>query len=426
MDDAHDPARAAPASPGEADGGPPPRPSGAPGAARSDSDSEAECGGAGHAEPGGRSRNRRRRNRGAARQDGEARRRLYAAVDLGTNNCRLLIARPADRDGGFEVVDAFSRIVRLGEGLAQTGALSEAAMARTIAALRICASKMRRRNVARARIVATEACRMASNADVFMQRVARETGLDLDVVTAEDEARLAVLGCAPLLDREAARALVFDIGGGSTELVWLDMTPGGRGSEPQLLAWASLPVGVVTLADRYGGRSLDAAGYAAMVAEVEGRLAGPLWPQGLADAMADSIGQGNVQLLGTSGTVTTIAGIHLDLPRYDRAQVDGTWIDFAEVTGVTRRLGAMTFDQRAEVPCIGRERADLVMAGCAILEAIQKAWPCRRLRVADRGLREGILVTMMREDRRRQRRRRNGRAASSAAHPHRKDAPDGA
>lgn len=405
MDDAHDPARTAPASPGAAGDMLPGRP-GASGAARLDTGGDRAAGPDRAIAPRdakGRARARRRRPRA----------RTYAAVDLGTNNCRLLIARPTR--AGFEVVDAFSRIVRLGEGLAQSGELTEAAMARTVAALRICASKMRRRSVARARIVATEACRMAGNAEDFMARVARETGLALDVVTPEEEARLAVLGCSPLLDRNAARALVFDIGGGSTELVWLDMLPAAKGGEPRVRAWASLPVGVVTLSDRYNGRSLDAAGYAAMVAEVHGMLGSTLWSEDLGADMHEALSRDDVHLLGTSGTVTTIAGIHLGLPRYDRSQVDGTWIDFADVAGVTRRLSGMTFEERADVPCIGRERADLVLAGCAILEAIHKTWPCKRLRVADRGLREGILVTLMREDRRRKRRRRRpGRNAAAA------------
>lgn len=349
--------------------------------------------------------------------------RNYAAIDLGTNNCRLLIARPtAD---GFEVVDAFSRIVRLGEGLAQTGRLNEAAMARTVAALRICASKMRRRRVSRARVVATEACRTAGNAAAFAARVARETGLTLDVVSPEEEARLAVLGCAPLLDRSARRALVFDIGGGSTELVWLDMAPlhaagtggaatktksAGRGDgAPRVGAWASLPAGVVTLSDRYGGRTLTPQAYDAMVAEVQELLAGPIWSSDVGREVTAAAARGELHLLGTSGTVTTIAGIHLGLPRYDRSRVDGTWIGFDEVAEVTRRLRSMSFEERARVPCIGRERADLVLSGCAILEAIQRTWPCQRLRVADRGLREGILLTLMRNDRRRRRRRRGGR-----------------
>lgn len=336
--------------------------------------------------------------------------RNYAAVDLGTNNCRLLIARPSGV--GFEVVDAFSRIVRLGEGLGTSQHLAEEAMDRAVAALRICASKMRRRNVARARVVTTQACRHADNSDIFMRRVARETGLDMEVLSPEEEARLAVIGCAPLLDRSASKALVFDIGGGSTELVWLDMTANGPRGEPEPLAWASLPVGVVTLADRYDGRTVNRAGYESMVAEVKALLADRPWAEELDAELAAATESGDIHLLGTSGTVTTIAGIHLGLRRYDRSKVDGIWVDFADVAAVTDGLSLMSFDERARVPCIGKDRADLVLAGCAILEAIRTTWPCRRLRVADRGLREGILMTLMREDRgknKRKRRRRGGR-----------------
>jgi len=360
-------------------------------------------------------KNRRRGKNRSAQQ------RCYAAIDLGTNNCRLLIAKPTK--SGFEVVDAFSRIVRLGEGLGTHNMLTDEAMDRTIAALRICASKMRRRNVVKARVVTTQACRHADNADVFMQRVARETGLELEVLSPEDEARLAVLGCAPLLDRKAKRALVFDIGGGSTELVWLDLADTSPANEPDLLAWASLPVGVVTLADRYDGRTVNRTGYEAMVAEVKALLDDRPWSDELDAQISDAVEAGDIHLLGTSGTVTTIAGIHLGLKRYDRSKVDGIWVDFADVTAVTDGLSIMNFHERASVPCIGKERADLVLAGCAILEAIQTSWPCKRLRVADRGLREGILITLMREERRNQKRKRRRRRGGRGRKKHGQQTP---
>ena len=311
----------------------------------------------------------------------------YAALDLGTNNCRLLVARPTR--GGFRVIDAFSRIVRLGEGLAGAGTLSPAAQERTIAALRICAQKMDRRGVTRRRLVATDACRRASNGIEFLARVAEETGLELEILSTADEATLAVAGCAPLIDRRARHALVFDIGGGSTELTWVQVRRGGR---TRVLDWTSLPCGVVNLAERYGGEAVAPEVYEAMIGEVVDRLA----------PFRDGIGRqvpgrpGQVQMLGTSGTVTTLGGVQLDLPYYDRNQVDGLWLDFDDALGIAERLRAMSFDERAAHPCIGRERADLVVAGCAILAAICRAWPLGRLRVADRGLREGMLLAMMR------------------------------
>ncbi|MEQ8745120.1 Ppx/GppA phosphatase family protein [Pyruvatibacter sp.] len=413
MDEPHDTVRAAPASPGDA-GPEPQRDAGAPGAAREETPPSSPPG-AEHAvlsatgadNPSGVSatqkplRHQRNKNRGDKSTP------AYAAIDLGTNNCRLLVAQPAG--GTFEVIDAFSRIVRLGEGLGNSDELSAEAMDRAVGALRICAAKMRRRNVARARVIATQACRHAVNSGMFIERVARETGLELEVVTPEEEARLAVLGCTPLLDKSASRALVFDIGGGSTELVWLDMTNIGPAGEPHVLAWASLPVGVVTLADRYDGRTLNRTGYEKMVQEVTALLNDRPWSEEMDAQLDEAVAKGDIHLLGTSGTVTTIAGIHLGLRRYDRSKVDGTWIDFADVSAVTQALSLMTLEERANVPCIGRERADLVLAGCAILEAIQTSWPCRRLRVADRGLREGILITLMREDRRNQKRKRRRR-----------------
>lgn len=310
--------------------------------------------------------------------------RHYAALDLGTNNCRLLIARP--HGDGFAVVDAFSRIVRLGEGLAHNGALSDAAIERTIAALRVCADKLRRRNVTLARSVATEACRRASNGTDFIARVRAETGIHLDIISAEEEARLAVLGCHALLEPGTGPALVFDIGGGSTELVLVDADT----TVPVVRDWHSAPWGVVSLTESAGGggsaeeraraykrmRALVAESFAPFAA----RLPRPATPP---------------RLLGTSGTVTTLASVHLGLERYDRSQVDGLIAPAAAMRQISQELAAMSLGERAQLPCIGRERADLVVAGCAILEGILDLWPAERLGVADRGIREGILRRLM-------------------------------
>ncbi len=315
---------------------------------------------------------------------------VYAALDLGTNNCRLLVARPAS--GGFRVLDAFSRIVRLGEGLARTGALSEAAMDRTIAALAVCAQKVKARRVDHLRAVATEACRQASNCAEFLERARRETGLEIETIPASEEARLVLAGCGPLLDPNAARALLFDIGGGSTELLWVGLDQ----REPDMLGYASLPMGVVTLADRYGGREVSPELYRAMRDEAADALALFDDEHDISGWIAsDSRQPGRMQMLGSSGTVTTLAGVHLELPRYNRSMVDGIVLDRASVDAASERLLAMDYAGRAAHPCIGPERADLVLAGCAILSAITGRWPCPRLRVADRGVREGILYGLM-------------------------------
>jgi exopolyphosphatase / guanosine-5'-triphosphate,3'-diphosphate pyrophosphatase len=316
----------------------------------------------------------------------------YAALDLGTNNCRLLVARPtAD---GFRVIDAFSRIIRLGEGVSASGRLGEPAIARALEALAVCRDKMQHRGVSRARLIATEACRAAANGTEFLARVRDEVGIALEIVDRETEALLAATGCTPLVDPGADSVIVFDIGGGSSELIRLGRgRPMGSGPPaPQIRAWASLPVGVVTLAERHGGIRVDRAIYEAMVTEVAGHVAP------FAAAHGDDIRLHPMHMLGTSGTVTTIAGLHLRLPRYDRRRVDGCWMTDGEVAGVLEELLAMSYEQRVASPCIGIERADLVLAGCAILEAIRRAFPCERLRVADRGLREGMLVQLMRED----------------------------
>jgi exopolyphosphatase/guanosine-5'-triphosphate,3'-diphosphate pyrophosphatase len=318
---------------------------------------------------------------------------VYAALDLGTNNCRLLVATPRER--GFRVIDAFSRIVRLGEGIGAHGRLSEPAMLRAIAALRVCRSKLADRRVTRCRMIATEACRAAANGREFVERVQAETGLAIEIVSQETEARLAVAGCASLVDPTASGVILFDIGGGSSELVWIDLAPAADGRRRRMSdrvrSWISLPVGVVNISERHGSSETAFGG---MVAEVAGMLAG--FPE--ADALDRAVAAGTMHMLGTSGTVTTLAGVHLKLPRYDRRRVDGTWLSGGEVAMLVQAIVAMDHAARVAHPCIGRERADLVIAGCAILEAIRRRWPCERLRVADRGLREGMLVELMAED----------------------------
>jgi exopolyphosphatase/guanosine-5'-triphosphate,3'-diphosphate pyrophosphatase len=316
----------------------------------------------------------------------------YAALDLGTNNCRLLIAEPAH--SGFRVVDAFSRIVRLGEGLGHSNRLSVGAIERTLEALRICREKMNARDVGRARLVATEACRLAENGSDFIDRVRVDLDLDLEIVDRRTEAYLAVTGCASLADPKAQSVIIFDIGGGSTEIAWLDGPASGPFADPckRIRAWDSLPVGVVTLAERHGGVDVTAEVFEDMIEEVSELL----FDFSLIAAEAERAA--NFHLLGTSGTVTTVGGIHLGLQRYDRRRVDGLWMQDVHVTSVIDDLIDTSFEQRAGNPCIGKERADLVLAGCAILEAIRRAFPSERLRIADRGLREGMLMNMMRED----------------------------
>jgi exopolyphosphatase/guanosine-5'-triphosphate,3'-diphosphate pyrophosphatase len=313
---------------------------------------------------------------------------VYAALDLGTNNCRLLIACPTE--DGFRVVDSFSRIVRLGEGISATGCISEAAIERAIAALSVCRDKIKSRKARRLRLIATEACRAASNAEGFRDRVAAETGILLEVIDRETEAALAVIGCSPLLDSQGRGAILFDIGGGSTELVRIERDPHDANARPRIKAWMSIPLGVVTLAEHFGGRDVTPQSYAAMIDDVAAHIA-PF-------AAEHSHDLSGMHLLGTSGTVTTLAGIHLNLHRYDRRRVDGIWMNDAQITAAIARLLRMSYRERAANHCISVERADLVLAGCAILDAIRQAFPLPRLRVADRGLREGMLVEMMRED----------------------------
>jgi exopolyphosphatase/guanosine-5'-triphosphate,3'-diphosphate pyrophosphatase len=333
----------------------------------------------------------------------------YAALDLGTNNCRLLIARP--QGSGFRVVEAYSRIVRLGEGLSQSGRLGEPAMARAMAALKVSAEKIHRRKVVRLRAIATQACRVAENGPAFVDQVAKETGIRLQIIPPQEEARLSVAGCLTLLDRDRDAALVVDVGGGSTEMSWLDLAADRKAEAPPMRAWLSIPIGVVTLAERFPeGEAATEPWFRAMVDCVKGEMNG----FDRADALKPVFAADRAHLIGTSGAITSLAGLHLGLPRYDRNQVDGIWMSRADCDAAATRLLALGPLERAQQPCIGPDRADLVLAGAAILQAVQELWPCSRVRVADRGLREGILISLM-SQRGGRRRRRRGAVRRGAA-----------
>ena len=314
---------------------------------------------------------------------------VFAALDLGTNNCRLLVAAPA-RDG-FRVLDSFSRIVRLGEGVQTTGQMNEAAMQRAIDALRVCTARLARRPVRALRAVATEACRRAANGPQFLTRVRAETGLGITIISPREEAELALESCAPLLAPAGRRALLFDIGGGSTELAWVRLT--GPGRPPELIGYHSLPVGVVNLSERHGARGFTAEGFQAMVDEVRARLA----PFERIHCIAHEARLGGVQALGTSGTVTTLAGVALNLARYRRPLVDGTTLSAEAGAGALFLLRGLGRDGLRRHPCVGPERTDFVLPGCAIFQAIQETWPTPEVTVADRGLREGMLLRLMRQ-----------------------------
>ncbi|WP_438852098.1 Ppx/GppA phosphatase family protein [Brevundimonas nasdae] len=364
-----------------------------------------------HGAPRGRDeRSQPSRNRDASGRDAP----LFGALDLGTNNCRLLIARPLRE--GFRVVDSFSRIVRLGEGLSLTGRLDDRAMDRAYDALALCAERVARKGVDPSRLsaVATQACRAAANGAEFIERVRLGTGLKLRIIDPAEEARLAVEGCLNLIDPKAQAALVIDVGGGSTELAWLLR----EGEGFTTTAWMSAPLGVVTLAERHPEpANAGEDWYEAMVADMGLAIAAGGIDQ---PEIRDLFAQNRGHLVGTSGAITSLAGIHLKLPRYNRDRVDGLWMTRADCEAAADRLKALGPEGRAREACIGPDRADLVLAGAAILEAIQRAWPSERVRVADRGLREGLLLQQMREASKparpsRRRRRRRGRGGKGAA-----------
>lgn len=332
----------------------------------------------------------------------------YAALDLGTNNCRLLIATPTTH--GFRVVEAYSRIVRLGEGLSQSGRLSDEAMERALGALKVSGEKVRRRRVVKFRAIATQACRMAENGPAFVNRVANETGVKLQIISPQEEAKLSVAGCLNLLDYRHEAALVVDVGGGSTELSWVDLKGSAPGETPPVRAWLSVPIGVVTLSERFPEGEVATEGWFRQMVEHVMEQIGAFRR---ADPMKPVFAADKAHLVGTSGAITSLAGMHLKLPRYDRNRVDGIWMTRLECEAAAGGLLALTAAQRAAQPCIGPDRSDLVLAGAAILQAVQELWPCNNVRVADRGLREGILLSLMAErSQGRRRKRRRGRGAS--------------
>jgi len=359
---------------------------------------DAQNAGSEQAAPNGRSSRRRPRHKRGSGGNGRSTGKnshTFAAVDLGTNNCRLLIARDAGES--FRIIDSYSRVVRLGQGLAATGKLSDESMDAAVEAIAVCASKMKAKRVKRWRCVATEACRRASNGQGFLKRVKEETGISMEVISPRVESRLAVMGCVNLVDPTKDVSLVIDIGGGSTELSWVDVRKlrddraNHRLHRPPISAWASLPIGVVTLSE--------------LVPEIEDKA---VWYQQLKDVVREKIveqgcetrftnlfQQGRGHLIGTSGTITSLAGIHLKLPYYQRAKVDGLWFRSADAVSVARDMGSKSFEERAKEPCIGKDRANLLVAGCAITDVLCEMWPSKMIRVADRGLREGILIGLM-------------------------------
>lgn len=360
---------------------------------------DAQNAGSEQAAPNGRSPRRRPRHK---RGSGKSRSRsnsqsgnAYAAIDLGTNNCRLLIAKDAGET--FRIVDSYSRVVRLGQGLAATGKLSDESMDAAVEAIAVCAAKMKAKRVKRWRCVATEACRRASNGEAFLKRVKDETGIALEVISPRVESRLAVMGCMNLVDSTKDVSLVIDIGGGSTELSWVDVrklrndTVDRRLHRPPISAWASLPIGVVTLSELVPEIDDKTAWYNELRDVVRQKIK----EQGCETRFTNLFQQGRGHLIGTSGTITSLAGIHLNLPYYQRAKVDGLWFRSEDAINVARDMGSRSFEDRAKEPCIGNDRAGLLVAGCAITDVLCEMWPSTMIRVADRGLREGILIGLM-------------------------------
>lgn len=308
-----------------------------------------------------------------------------AALDLGTNTCRLLIGKRTPQ--GVQVVDSFVRVIRLGDELATKGHISKEAIKRAVSALSICAKKIKSYSVARGRYVATATCRMASNREEFLRTILTKAGLDLEVISTAEEARLSIMGCADLMDSSTRYAIAFDIGGGSTEVMWLELFPNKL---PEIIEWISLPLGVVTVADRLRQHSspeeclLNIRKFVAK--EVKSFCdKAYIYPQ---------LVKNNIQLIGTRGTVTTLAALHKNLDRYDRLKVNGVLLTPDIIKRTVSNLYGMSVEKRLLHPCIGPLRSELVLGGVAIFEGIYDVFPINPVRVADRGVREGILLDL--------------------------------
>lgn len=355
------------------------------------------------------------RSSGNPRRSGKP--QYFGAVDLGTNNCRLLIARSMKT--GFQVVDSYSNVVRLGAGLARTGKLAEPNMDAAIKAIQVCADKMKAKSVKRWRCIATQACREASNGDEFMKRVKEETGLSFETISPRVEARLSVMGCMNILDLDKEVALVIDIGGGSTELSWVDVRKlksnkvSRRISRPPISAWTSLPVGVVNLSEMYPEDPDDLAGW---FQDMKDYVRKKIDENDCANRFSKTFQEGRGHLVGTSGTITSLAGVHLKLPFYQRNKIDGIWVDSKHIISTAKKLSEMTLEERQQEPCIGMDRATMLISGCAILDVIYDLWPSERIRVADRGLREGMLMGLINKTQIRLHAHKNNGSETGKAH----------
>jgi exopolyphosphatase / guanosine-5'-triphosphate,3'-diphosphate pyrophosphatase len=325
-----------------------------------------------------------------------SRRPIFGGIDLGTNNCRMLVGTPTSR--GFQVLDSFSRVVRLGEGLYETGRLSPVAMERAIASLSICAERAQRWGNSGSgpltlRAIATEACRQAENGAEFINLARQKTGLPLEIINPREEAELAVESCSSLICEGGRRAVLFDIGGGSTEIAWVRVNCDG--AAPELTGYLSLPVGVVTLSERCAEACYTEEGFSSVVSDITAMLR----PFEAVHRIGEEIRQGGVMMVGTSGTVTTLAGVSLKLDRYRRGLVDGLCLPRQTMEAALTETRALGREGLRRHPCIGADRVNFVLPGCAIFAAIHELWQVPKLIVADRGLREGMLIRLMRASR---------------------------
>lgn len=311
----------------------------------------------------------------------------YAAIDLGTTSCRLVIASPTPTS--FRIVETFSKVTRLGEGIINDNELSRVAIKRTVNALKVCAGVINEyAPIHRSRFVATAACRRAKNCKEFLDLVRKETGLNIETISSKEESRLAVVGCIPLLNRNIKRTLVFDIGGGSTEISLARVTNSGN---TFIEGFVSLPYGVVTISEAFPSKDMTNLAYDTIMERTHKLLKDFDEKYNIYEAIKNQ----EIQVIGTSGTVTVLGAVHLNLTRYNRSAVDGISITKQDIDRAIAKIKRLGDEGRKKHSCIGAQKADLTMAGCAIIEGLCSFWPIEEITVADRGIREGILLDMM-------------------------------
>lgn len=309
--------------------------------------------------------------------------KYFAAIDLGSRNCRTIVGCQS-KAGAFEYIETYSKSVSLADGVAASKKLSRKSMDRTIEALAFCSKVLSRYAGLTYLAVATDAMRRAENASVFIKRVKRELGLIISIITPQEEAYYAALGCIEVLSLETEIFVVFDIGGGSSEIALCRQK---SDKDIELIDSLSIPYGVINLLESKD--HLTFSGYSNLV-------------QKISDLSRDFLNQyattldfvNNFQCIGTSGTTTTVAALNMNLRFYDREKINDSILQFSEILKTVHYVQSLSEDERKLHPYISQSNEDLVLGGLTILEGIVRGLPASTITVTDRGVRDGVVYAL--------------------------------